>query len=306
VIGRVAGAVVAFACSVAGAVSGAAGTDLARLLPPPGFASGWEPAGPPMRFHGADLYNHVDGAAEVFLELGFDHVLVQDYAHGGDELTVELYAMRDDVAAAGVYLMKRGAGGRDAAVPGRHAFTPRQIVSYRGDVLVIVTNGTGTGAVDAMRAAAAAVLRALPPERPAPLAGILPSDDMVEGTLRYIRGPFTLERVVTLGRGDVLQLAGRTTAVAADYRDGDATFTLVSAIYPDAEAAASALAYLRAHLDPYLAPLRSDADLLVFREGADGYGEARRTGARIDLRVHLSHPPSTEMPATPAAASPPR
>jgi hypothetical protein len=290
---RKTGPALLLACSLCAVAAAAAGTDLAGLLPSPGFVPGWRRSGPSVRFDGVDLYNHIDGAAEVFLELGFDRVLVQDYACGEDELTVELYAMTDEVAAAGVYLMKRGPGTPTPTLPGRHAFTPRQVISYRGNVLVIVTNDTGQGAVAAMVAAAAALLGALPEERPLPLGNSLPVAGRLEGTERIIRGPFTLQRVVTLGDGDVLELAGRTTAVAADYADGSGgSYTRIAVTYPDDAAAKAALAHLRGHLDPYLEVVRDGGDAFVFRDGAGHFGEVRDVASRVELWVHLARDPA--------------
>jgi hypothetical protein len=78
-------------------------------LPPDGFLNTWHREASPRVFEGADLYGHINGGAEVFLELGFDRLDVVRYDADGAAVEVERYRMTDPVAALGIYLMKCGA-----------------------------------------------------------------------------------------------------------------------------------------------------------------------------------------------------
>ena len=73
------------------------------VLPADGFRGEWNRVGKYTVFKGANLYGHIDGGAEVFLELGFAHLEVQRYARGEEEeVSVEVYRMDDPAAALGM------------------------------------------------------------------------------------------------------------------------------------------------------------------------------------------------------------
>lgn len=119
----------------------------------------------------------------------------------------------------------------------------------------------------------------------------LPKQGLIEGSQRLIRGPVALEAIATLGRGDILLLGGRITALAGDYRDGEGKHTLIVATYPDRDAATAAFRNLTARLDPAITPLAVGGARLVFRDYDGTFGVASRTGSRLDITLHLTKQP---------------
>jgi hypothetical protein len=120
----------------------------------------------------------------------------------------------------------------------------------------------------------------------------LPADGRVAGSERIIRGPYTLEAMYTLGEGDILGIAGNTTAVAARF-DGvsGGSSTLILAPYTDEASADRAFRNLVENLDPYLEVLVSERQRLVFSDYSDQFGEVVREGATLRIRVHLLERP---------------
>ena len=57
-------------------------------IPPATFAPGWAAAGALRTFSGQDLFNQIDGGAELFLEFGFANLRLQAYARDKSELTL--------------------------------------------------------------------------------------------------------------------------------------------------------------------------------------------------------------------------
>ncbi len=263
------------------------------ILPPDGF-EGWTKAGSPRVFTGADLYGHIDGGAEVFLELGFEELVVQSYNLDEEELTVELYRMSDETAAAAVYLLKQGRPAPDANIPATNTVNRYQVQMHRGPYYVVVTNASGSErASAAMTAFASFIADKLPPEEPLALFNQLPVEGRVPGSERVIRGPYTLQAIATLGEGDVLELGGGVTAVAADYETGSGgTITRIVADYPGEVDASAALDHLEQNLDPYLKVVEATPGRLVWRDHAGRFGEARREGARLTLTLGLAEPPA--------------
>ena len=260
-------------------------------FPPDGFQGVWK-RGERLRFSGPELYSHVDGGAEVFLELGFDLLEVQRYASPAGEVAVELYRMTDPTAALGVYLLKCGSETRDPGLTDRHTLNPYQLQLVRGSVYLSVNRTAGEPSAADLGAFARDVAARLPGGDGAAVLALLPTDGRVAGSERIVRGPFTLQEVVTLGEGDVLQLGGKVTAVAADFTGPEGTSTRLVAAYPDQAAASGAFANLRQHLDPYLEVAVQSADRLVFRDHAGRFGVVERLADRLELEANLATPPA--------------
>jgi hypothetical protein len=258
-----------------------------EILPADGFAEGWRPDGALRTFTGPELYGHINGGSEVFLELGFDHLQVQHFlGPDGQALTAEIYVMSDPVAALGIYLLRCGRVETAApVVPFRNTVGDHQLSGLSGHVYVTIANPNGApGAAAAMRTLAASLRLPAPATAPDPFA-VLPASDPVPGTARIVRGPFTLQDRFTLGDGDVLSLSRAVTAVAVDRVDarGD-VHTLLVVPYPDEAAAVAAFQHLSGHLDRYLEVVERTDAALVLRDYRGSAVRIERAAARITVR----------------------
>jgi hypothetical protein len=279
--------------AVAAIVAGSCGPVVPRDATLPDGFPGWRSAGETRLFRGAELYGHINGGAEVFLELGFDELLVRRYTSERGELQVELYRMTDPTAALGIYLMKSGDERPDVSLAARHTVHPRQLQMVRGDaymILNVVESDEDLGRD--LVAVAGRLAGGMAEVAAGDLFSRLPVDDRVPGSERVVRGPFTLEPLFTLGDGDILSLGGELTAVAAQYRGSSGQpFTRISVTYPDINRAQRAFAHLAGHLDPYLEVVTSEAGRLVFLDYRELYGQVRLTGSEILIEVNLIDPP---------------
>jgi len=245
-------------------------------------------------YRGAELYGHINGGSEIYLELGFEHLVVQRYRDGrGREVIAEHYVMDDPVAALGVYMLRCGA--REFPNPGltiRHNLVPEQLVMVEGNTFTAVTNPGGDTSLLPLVAEVGRSIERITPDAPPPTPfDTLPVEGRVPLSERIVRGPFTLQQLGTLGEGDVLQLQGRATGVAARYGEGEARHTLLRVDYPTPEAASEAFARLTTRLDPLHTPLQGTDEVLVW-QGYDGrFGDARLEGGRLTLRIGLAAPP---------------
>ena len=264
----------------------------AELQPPPP-PEGWVSVAPPRRFVGADLFNHIDGAAEVFLELGFRRVLVQGYDRDGTTLDLQVFEMQDATAARAMFLRLRGKGVAVPGVTGRNVGNPYQITAQQSRFFVQVNNPTGNeGDTPAMAELANRTLQSLPADEKVSILAVLPEEGKVPGSEAIVRGPYTLQSICTLGEGDILQMNGQVFGVAADYETkADGRFTRLIIPYPDANAARAAFANLRSHLDPELRPVRHNERSIVFQDYRNQFGDAVLRENTIDIRVGLSNDP---------------
>jgi hypothetical protein len=256
------------------------------VIPGPGFALGWTKAGPLRSFTGQDLFNQIDGGAEIFLEFGFAKLRLQAYCRDKAELTLNAYEMESAASALGIYLMMMGRETPFPEVAARNSAEDTQITIVRGRYFVQVDN---LGDVRASRGEAAALANAflagVPEESPVTPLGALPAEGQETGSERLVRGPYGLQAQFTFGEGDILLLGGRIFGALAEYRmpDGPA-FTRLIVPYPDPETAAAALTHLKSNLDPYLKVTGDRPDGFDFVDFQSKKGAVARSGAVLDLR----------------------
>ena len=265
----------------------------AALLPLDGFSGAWKKNGPMKVFTSEDLYGHINGGAEAFLELGFDQLTVQKYRDGANELAVEIYRMTDPTAARGIYLARCGKETPDPALKERHTASRNQILLQRNRYYLVLYNTAG-GAANApmLVRAAQAIVPKLPADAPVPALALLPPAGLVPGSARIIRGPVSLQALYTLGDGDILQLGGTITGAAGDYKDAAGASTLIVVDYPSPAAATAAFKHLKANLDTYLKPASATDSRLVFQDYEKKFGVASVNGKRLEIRLHLAKPPA--------------
>jgi hypothetical protein len=262
----------------------------AAAIPGPGFAAGWDRSGPLRTFTGQDLFNQIDGGAELFLEFGFVKLRLQAYAKGGSKLTLNAYEMEDPASALGVYLMKMGRETPFSEVAARNSSEEAQLTMVKGRYFVQVDNLDDVPAskVEAV-ALANAFLAGVTAEAAATPLDALPAVGRVPGSERLIRGPYGLQPYFTFGEGDILSLGGRIFGALAEYRMTDGkTFTRLMVPFPSPDAAAAALAHIKGNLDSYLKVTGDRPDGLDFVDFQGKNGSILRSGALLEARFKIS------------------
>ena len=265
------------------------------VLPGDGFSPGWEREGKPSVFIKADLFNHIDGGADLFIEFGFERVIVQHYARGPAEIAIEIYEMTGPEAALGIYLMKCGQESPLAGIAARNSSETAQFTIFKGRYFIQVNNfPKDEGAVPGMLALAKVILGQVADERPVPrLMALLPAEKKIAGSERLIRGPIALQPFFTFGEGDIFRQGGTIFGALAEYDEGSGSKSSRFVVeYPSAEGALEAFRGLKANLDPYLKIVDSNATAFVFQDFKSRFGLVRISGARVEALFNLSTRPA--------------
>jgi hypothetical protein len=261
---------------------------------PEHLISGWARAGPLKEFQGGNLFDFIDGGAEIFLEFGFDRLLVQDYRKGNSEIVLELYQMESPESALGIYLMKCGVETPVEGVPARNSGDKTQFTILKGRAFIHINNLDGRESLlPVMVDLARGLLKSIPQGEPVMLLDELPQEGRIPGSERLIRGPYALQSIFTFGEGDVFELEGKIFAVAADYRDQDGEpSTRLIIFYPDELRAAAAFRNLLDKLDSYLKVIEKRDRGFVFEDYRQKTGTVERNGSTLEIRVNLITRPS--------------
>ena len=134
----------------------------ASLIPPETTPAGWQQKGQEQQFSGAELYRHIDGGAELYIQFGFERLAVQDYIKETHEVRVEIYKMNDPAGANAVFAEITRGMSTQAVYGTVCALDDYQILFQRGAYCVSVTTyETGTETLAAMAALAVKIDAAL-------------------------------------------------------------------------------------------------------------------------------------------------
>ncbi len=215
-------ALAAFAVVVTFLVASAGG-DVVELLPEPDSVPGWMLKEEPRTYGLDDLYQYINGNADLFLSYGFVRVAVGDYAPtDGTEgwISVDVYDMGAPLHAFGVYRAER-AGGVDAVAVGTEGYAGDGLLAFwqgRYYVKVLMIDGD-TG--DAARRLAEKTARDICGHTgmPAELAR-LPADRRIPDSERYLKTSALGHRFLVEVVGAEYALAGGAGALhVADLGD---------------------------------------------------------------------------------------
>jgi len=215
------------------------------VLPASGAVPDWSLAGEAQVFDPETLFDLVDGQAECFFAYNFQQVTVQDYQNTtGDLLSIELWQMATPADAYGLFTAS--IAGVPATVGNDGDTDPGRRLAFWQDRFYVHVRARQEVPDADLTAFGQAVAAALPPggERPA-LVEHLPPAGLVERSPIYFHQEISIQSELWLGGVNLLGLSPETEGVLARYDVDGAEASLLLIRYPDAEAAAAALAALQ-------------------------------------------------------------
>jgi len=117
---------------------------LVSLLPQKGELAGWRQTYEARFFTADDLFEYINGAADLYLQYGFRMVLTADYAAGADSngVTVEIYTMASPLHAFGIYAAERSPSEPAIAIGVEGYHSANVLNFYKGPYYVKLTSFT--------------------------------------------------------------------------------------------------------------------------------------------------------------------
>lgn len=263
-------------------------------LPENNFIQGWYKSEYQLTFYKNDLYGYIDGGAELFLEFGFDSLLVQDYSNGKADLSLEVYCMENPEAALGIYLTKCGQETPNDVIQARNSTNKYQSLVVKNNFYIQLNNFKGNAIAErAIPEMLNKVLRKIPDSGPIKLLSILPEENKISNSEKIIRGPYALQPIYTFGEGDILKLEGKIFGMSANYKSGEnKQYTQIIVPYPDSTWAKEVFNYLVENLDQYLTILEKNDFGFIFKDYQKKYGKVKLESNRLNILINLSEKPS--------------
>jgi hypothetical protein len=244
-------------------------------------------------FKANNLYGHIDGGAEVFLELGFKELIVDNYSNGKNEITIDKYIMDSPESALAIYLLKCGKEKPISSIKSRNTGDRFQITILKGDCYFQVSNPNGKSEIlKDMITIANACLEKVKDIKPKNLLAVLPSNGLIKNSQTIFRGPFSMQSIYTFGEGDPLLQKGKIFGVSGDYKDNkNGTYTKIIINYPDNNTSNSAYKHLISSLDKTKKIIEQKPDVLIFKDHAGKFGIIKLSKNLIEIDVNIKNKP---------------
>jgi hypothetical protein len=114
--------------------AGGLDADLLGLLPKPGELSEFRPVSAPHLYEPDNLWQYIDGAADLYLLYGFRKLITTEYAVGADSnrANVEIYCMESPMHAFGIYAAERSRDEQPVAIGVQGQLGPDVLNFYKG------------------------------------------------------------------------------------------------------------------------------------------------------------------------------
>lgn len=195
------------------AVSVAAGAAPIEALPPGGAVAGWSLQREPRVFTAANLYEYIDGAADLFIAYGFRELAAGEYVKqgaAGHLITVDVYDMGAPLNAFGVFASEKPRDLKEAERLPR-GYASNGLVALRKGQHYLKVSVTDTSDTAAARELGLRAAERLPGfwDLPAEFDR-LPTRNRVQDSERYVKK-------------DALGHRFLTNVISAEYRVGRAS-----------------------------------------------------------------------------------
>jgi len=253
----------------------------------------WVVLEPTKIFAGGELFNHINGGAELFLEFGFEDLTICKYSNDNYSFDLEVYKMETTLAALGIYLIKKGKESPLEEISARNTANPYQIILTSGQYFIQINNFSGNKQLLPLMVNLSQILvQQIDNSEKQDLFAYLPQKNIIDGSRVIFRGPFGLQSIYTFGKGDILLLEGKIFGVSANYTsEGKKNISQMVIPYPDENSAMQAYNNLISNLDSYHEIIDRDENHFVFKDFNKEYGLVRIDNNMLKIQIHLQPKP---------------
>ena len=189
----------------------------------PADTGGWNWDGQVRSFHPRNLFDYMDGAAELYLAYRFQSLDVYQLEKSGHPpLTIEIFRMESSADAYGIFAFERQ--DKEAGLGQGSEFGGGMLRFWKGQYFVsIYGEGEGPEIESTIIRLGKEVAQAIPQQGPAPkLIANLPGTQvgLIQKSIRYLRSHVLLNQRYFIANQNILHLNPQTEAVLAQYLRG--------------------------------------------------------------------------------------
>jgi len=191
----------------------------------------WERREEPEHYKGEGLFGYIDGGSEIFLQYGFKELFLCRYTlkseAGEKEIILEVYRMESSADAFGIFSVKRSGDEKvSSRIKALNWVSETQINLVKGEYFINVVGFDCEE--EELEEFAAFVAGRVEGEVELPLElSFLPSQSLIPGSERYIRGQLAASGDSILLHKDFWGFKGKTKAVSSRYSPSNSKLIVI-------------------------------------------------------------------------------
>jgi hypothetical protein len=209
--------------------------DLTKLLPE--SLDGWRRSDTTQIFDRENLFDYINGGAEIYLSYDFQRVVVQRYgikiedSLEGNSITVEIWQMSSAADAYGVYSLDHLQ--EDVDIGQKGGYDTGVLRFWKGRYFVKIL-GFEENSKEIILKLGGFIDKEIKEQGELPfLVSKLPSDSLLKGSVRFFHKSIILRNLYFFERLSVLHLDNLTDCVTADYTINENSLKLLLIQYTD-------------------------------------------------------------------------
>jgi hypothetical protein len=211
--------------------------DLKKLLPQE--KNGLKKIDSPKIYNRENLFDYLDGGAELYLAYDFQKLIVQKYFFSQDAfaqkktLTVEIFQMHSSLDTYGLFSLDQD--GEELNVAQKALYGYGLLKLWKGNYFLRILNIEGTDEAKEMTIKMGEEISEKIKKRGElpPLLSFLPEKGFVPKSDRYFHKITILNHLYSLANKNILNLSEKTNAVLSDFKIDEQILKLLLIEYPD-------------------------------------------------------------------------
>lgn len=236
--------------------------NLTGLLP--NTVKGWIKSEAPEIYNRKNLFDYINGGAELYLAYDFQQLVVQRYlpelkdSLKEKSITVEIWQMNSSADAYGIFSFDEE--GEEVRI-GQSGIYSDGLLRFWKDKFFVRILGLGEDLEEIILKLGSKINKRIKKEgKPPELVSQIPSDSLVPGSVHFFHKQIILKNLYFFSDQNVLNLDSETDCILADFRLGKDRLKLLLVQYPDTTKAKSA----QAGLERLYLKNKSSADGRIF------------------------------------------
>jgi hypothetical protein len=198
----------------------------------PGSLEGWVASGEDSVYDRTNLYDYLDGGAELYLSFGFRTLVNRTYSRPGQpDVVIDVFDMGGSKDAFGAFSLSRETVAREFGQGSQ--CTEGSVLFWKDRYFVSVLASPQTPEANAVVLTFARLIdESIETESPPPeILDLLPPDSLEEPSIRYFRHPAWLDAYYFLADENILHIGETTEAVLARYGSRGERLVLLLVLY---------------------------------------------------------------------------
>jgi len=193
---------------------------LELLLPSNNEIGAWEKVDKPFSYVGENLYDFINGGAEIFLEYGFRKVISQEYQNDDFTIVTNIYQMMNEISAFGIFSNNRSAKFKNMKIGDGGFQTDYSVNFWQADYFIVMESFQRDSLVSEALVRFAELISKNIARKAEGLAivNVLPERGLVQESIKLVKGILGISNTYYFSEKDIFQLRNENLGLFADYR----------------------------------------------------------------------------------------